>query len=900
MTQKYQVKVSMKQAAIVETGIVLKQGDFGMQIEIEVLDFDATGTTPQIVFRKAMGAVESTTITVSGNKYTYTFKGTELDTPGKCFCDLKLKNSTTQRISTASFMFKVVADTLDGLAEEASSYSDTIAQIVSQIDDEIDAVDEKVDANYEDIHNTLNEYKEVPISDALNHLAVLDGHMYPIFDLELGNFNNNSSEIIYSNHNERVRTKANLLYNLPKGSTIYLTSYTDACFWVAYRNNDTQVWSNSGSWLTSTFTTTLENASYAILIRNLEEKVQDSAYDLGSLLRIDTTGSRIDQIDDAIDQIDDDISQISDTLEDHEAWMTPNKGLRVSKFNVLVPVYLKAGDKVKIATANGNNFTVGRILFHDYNKKSGSGENYVLNGSKSTDEFTIPSGEYYYLSLYNGTEQEILINVLPENTAGQIIGSAQSTLNDRIDNTAFRGYNLENQTYDISAVNKILQGEAAEIFGDHIQGSLAYSGSEVVISYNSHRITTSGYINLEEAETLDISVASGYRIYLFWHNANKEYTVGRGWYEGDFTRPVEGKYLRYIFATAGDSGDISPETFSRSMLSIKCHMKNTRLNEVVDSMATDFVPQYWKTTLASKVAEIQAREALTDAGGDSFVFITDTHWNQNTKKSPALIKNILKNTHINKIIFGGDVLTLHETKAAALEVGRNFFKYFNGTKIYPILGNHDVNNNSPQYGSDSYLSYPEVYSYMYKQIENDVSDLPKYYETNGDVNRNFYYYIDNDLQKIRYIIINNARARIGSVQKSWLQSKISELNQDWTVLVLTHRYWVGTQGGQPVLDGDQGTDIVAAIDEIYDNISAKIAGLIVGHCHYDYSIVTENGYPVIATTTDAYDLSDNVLGPTMEAGTTTEQAFDIYHIDTVSRKIYTTRIGAGSNREFSY
>ena len=142
MTQKYQVKVSMKQAAIVETGIVLKQGDFGMQIEIEVLDFDATGTTPQIVFRKAMGAVESTTITVSGNKYTYTFKGTELDTPGKCFCDLKLKNSTTQRISTASFMFKVVADTLDGLAEEASSYSDTIEHIVDGFEDKIDQIKE--------------------------------------------------------------------------------------------------------------------------------------------------------------------------------------------------------------------------------------------------------------------------------------------------------------------------------------------------------------------------------------------------------------------------------------------------------------------------------------------------------------------------------------------------------------------------------------------------------------------------------------------------------------------------------------------------------------------------------------------------------------------------------------
>ena len=144
MTQKYQVKVSMKQAAIVETGIVLKQGDFGMQIEIEVLDFDATGTTPQIVFRKAMGAVESTTITVSGNKYTYIFKGTELDTPGKCFCDLKLKNSTTQRISTASFMFRVIADTMDGLNEQASSYSDTIAQIVGGFDDEIEDLQKSI------------------------------------------------------------------------------------------------------------------------------------------------------------------------------------------------------------------------------------------------------------------------------------------------------------------------------------------------------------------------------------------------------------------------------------------------------------------------------------------------------------------------------------------------------------------------------------------------------------------------------------------------------------------------------------------------------------------------------------------------------------------------------------
>ena len=133
MTKDFNVSVSMNQAAPVKTGVVLKQGDFGFDLKITVMDFTVTGSTPQIVFRKPMGAVESTDVTASGNVYTYTFKGTELDTPGKVFCDLKLKNSTTQRISSASFQFECIADTLDGLAEESSSYSDTIADIAESL-----------------------------------------------------------------------------------------------------------------------------------------------------------------------------------------------------------------------------------------------------------------------------------------------------------------------------------------------------------------------------------------------------------------------------------------------------------------------------------------------------------------------------------------------------------------------------------------------------------------------------------------------------------------------------------------------------------------------------------------------------------------------------------------------
>ena len=152
MTQVYKVQLSMNQRHLVDSGFTFKQGDFGFQIEIEVVDFDVTGVTPQIIFRKSTGAVESTSVTASGNKFTYTMRGTELDTPGPAVCDLKLKNNTTQRISTASFRYFVEADTMDGLNQQANSYSDTIAQIVGGFDEEIELLDFYVT-------NNINKHK---------------------------------------------------------------------------------------------------------------------------------------------------------------------------------------------------------------------------------------------------------------------------------------------------------------------------------------------------------------------------------------------------------------------------------------------------------------------------------------------------------------------------------------------------------------------------------------------------------------------------------------------------------------------------------------------------------------------------------------------------------------------
>lgn len=133
MTQTYKIQLSMNQSHVVNSGLVFKQGDFGFNVEIEVLDFDTSGATAKIIWRKSQGATEGLNLTRSGNTFTYTMVGSELDVPGPGVCDLKLYDSTTRRLSTASFSYYCEADTMDGFEEEAHSYSDTIAQIAAQL-----------------------------------------------------------------------------------------------------------------------------------------------------------------------------------------------------------------------------------------------------------------------------------------------------------------------------------------------------------------------------------------------------------------------------------------------------------------------------------------------------------------------------------------------------------------------------------------------------------------------------------------------------------------------------------------------------------------------------------------------------------------------------------------------
>ena len=139
MTADFNVILNFNSAKPVITGAEFKAGDKGFTINMDVRELDPTGMTPKIAFYRTNGtSVESSAVTNVGNIFSYTLLGNELAVPGIVVADLKFYDGDDQRISSASFIFTAIADTLDGLGGGTESYSDELEQLSAEFQDTLD------------------------------------------------------------------------------------------------------------------------------------------------------------------------------------------------------------------------------------------------------------------------------------------------------------------------------------------------------------------------------------------------------------------------------------------------------------------------------------------------------------------------------------------------------------------------------------------------------------------------------------------------------------------------------------------------------------------------------------------------------------------------------------------
>lgn len=314
----------------------------------------------------------------------------------------------------------------------------------------------------------------------------------------------------------------------------------------------------------------------------------------------------------------------------------------------------------------------------------------------------------------------------------------------------------------------------------------------------------------------------------------------------------------------------------------------------------DDIPSYWKEYLENKAESLRIAESSLGNTGVSFAFITDVHIKTNNLKSPALLRCLFRNKLIRKVVCGGDIVyeSYADKENALLELS-SWADSTSQLRMVTILGNHDLNTHRSK---DPMQAISESQFY---QIECERSSSFVNY-----VKGTLYGYEDDTDRKVRYIYLNTGapdEAVIDDIQIEWMKQCVLSLDKGWSVIVFCHQFFTGRMGAIPKLYIDaNGVAIEGALNSIYDRSQATIACVVTGHCHRNYSKYSEKGFPIIATTCDTGGPDTEYFDPDTPyrvAGTTEEQAFDIYYVNTEQRRINIIRIGAGDSfvdRTFDY
>lgn len=328
-----------------------------------------------------------------------------------------------------------------------------------------------------------------------------------------------------------------------------------------------------------------------------------------------------------------------------------------------------------------------------------------------------------------------------------------------------------------------------------------------------------------------------------------------------------------------------------------------------------YLPKYYEGHIAQK--EDAVVRQLSAAGKDnaSFIFFTDSHWGKNQKHSPAIVQHLMQNTGINKVFFGGDVITSNSRdKEAMMKLGRDFQKAFAfaGDRFYGIYGNHDDNSTGQWSATEYHLTEPQVYSFLQSQMTGDNVCYEDYYN----------FHVDFRSEKTRYICLDTGRYYYGMfrdrmpVTARFLADALAGTPEGWNIIILSHLWAENTR-----VDGVLAPHIPAwildllAIADAYNartggsykykdsepvpydfaDAAARVVFCLGGHNHTDALLYSRKGIPVVLTTCDAGSLTSN-----SNVGTINEQSVTAVVVDYADSTVYFNRVGRGADRTLSF
>lgn len=372
----------------------------------------------------------------------------------------------------------------------------------------------------------------------------------------------------------------------------------------------------------------------------------------------------------------------------------------------------------------------------------------------------------------------------------------------------------------------------------------------------------------------------------------------------------------------------------------------------LENGAVSAPPVYWTEAVDALADKIKVRQDAGGAKAFQFLWMSDIHgvngYTNTNGAGTSITKDIgktaayaLKKYDIPFCAISGDMMSQasHSSILSVYEeynALHNVLKPITPNNLLSVMGNHDGSYGAAQ-SNIYYLKYigdNELWNEIYRY---QALDRNRIFGPDGS-----YFYVDSP-QKVRFIMLNSQTNGDGSLnsdgnviynaqknsvygteQLIWLSEIALNMPDDWIAIIMAHAplnwskdgvllagiitayngrtSYSGTANAFDTYWGSGVTDttytqISVSVD--FTESKGEIAAFFHGHVHKDGIDSTAYPFPCLSITTAGGDVRDTNPQERIP-GTSTETAMDIVTLDMENRKIYTTRLGVGSDRQISY
>jgi hypothetical protein len=217
------------------------------------------------------------------------------------------------------------------------------------------------------------------------------------------------------------------------------------------------------------------------------------------------------------------------------------------------------------------------------------------------------------------------------------------------------------------------------------------------------------------------------------------------------------------------------------------------------------------------------------------------------------------------------------------------------------LGNHDAQN-------EDLSTIPEKADFFITPER--TGDMV--YGTDA-TNGKTYYYIDNNIENTRYILLSTGRMWTVNDEIKWCIDVLNSTPKGWHIVIISH-LWLNydssnnsvvvttppdyTKSYLDMFDAynyrQSGTTSYNSVAYDFSSGVGKIEFIIGGHIHQDYDFTTATGIPVILTECDGYGERDSAS--TATKGTTTENCVYAIIADYGAKAVKIINVGRGDTR----